>query len=385
MHREHAGGEGPREHEQQRQPLRTGEIVEQRREVARPLRAAEPATGERVLRRSEHRQIAACPPRPLQQERRQVVRRKPLDQHFIVVPRAPAARVHRDRRVEVLGDGVGEHAPDVEERGAPDQRRRATPEHRVVAILARRDDVVEQRLLVALGAGVLHRVAVREVVRRLYERERRVVEEADRRVEDLGQRHVVRVEKEDEFALRNTERVVDVPRLRVRVVGARDVARPGPRRERPQFRAATVVEHPRDVRDSDRGAARERRLDHLDRLVVRAHEHVDGGQARRQRRSRGRRHPPRQERVQAEAHPSEDLRREQEEEQREVDAAPTPPDTPHEVRAAPAERHDREHLHEPRVSPPEAAPRGRQRRRARHRAPLGHRHALRVGARQGGF
>ena len=146
----------------------------------------------------------------------EVVRRLALHEDLVVVVGAPALGVHADRGVEVLGDRVGEHAADALERGAADHRRRAAPEHRVATVLAGADHVEEEGLLVTHRVRVLDRVAVREVVRGLHQRDLRVVEVAEGRLEEVGTGYVVGVERDDEVAVGDRERVVDVPRLRVR-------------------------------------------------------------------------------------------------------------------------------------------------------------------------
>ena len=84
------------------------------------------------------------------------------------------------------------------------QRGGTAPEHRVVPILARRDDFVEETLLVPGRLRVLGRIAVVEVVRRLHERDVRRGEVADGGVEDVGRGHVVGVEEQDHFTVRGT-------------------------------------------------------------------------------------------------------------------------------------------------------------------------------------
>ena len=218
MHREAARDERRDQDEEQREALQPAEVVEERREVADPLPRGEAPAGDRVLPGAEDAEVAPRPARALEQEAGEIVGRSTLDEHLVVVPRLPTLRVHRDGGVEVLGDGVGEHSPDRFERAPAHDGRRAAPEHRVVPVLARRDDAVEERLFVALVLRVLDRVAVGEVVRRLDERDLLVVEVADGRVEDVRERDVVGVEHEDQLTVGHSERVVDVAGLGVRVV-----------------------------------------------------------------------------------------------------------------------------------------------------------------------
>ena len=220
------------------------------------------------------------------------MRRAPLHDDALVVVGAPAGAVELDRRVEVLGDRLGRDAADLQQRGAPDQRAGAAPEGGVVAVLAGADRGEEDRLLVAPEVVVLDGVVVGEVVRALHERDARIVEVADERLERVGQRHVVGVEHEHELARGACERVVDVAGLRVRVVRARQVAaRSHGSRERGDLRAATVVEHVGRVRVVQQRAAGERRFEHGERLVVGADVDVDRA-PRRGRRPRGRANVP---------------------------------------------------------------------------------------------
>ena len=126
--------------------------------------------------------------------------------------------MHCDRGVEILGNRVGEHAADVFERAAPDERGGTAPEHCVAPALPGRDHLVEQGLFVTLGTRVLDRVAVREIVRSLDERDVWICEVPNGGVENLGKRYMVRVQEEHELTRRHTERVIDVSGLRVRVV-----------------------------------------------------------------------------------------------------------------------------------------------------------------------
>ena len=150
------------------------------------------------------------------------------------------------------------------------------------------------------GPRVLHRVAVREVVRRLHQRDPVILEVPEGRVEEVGQRNVVGVEGHDQLAVGETERVVDVAGFGVGVVGPGDVPGAELGREHGDPGPAAVVEHVRRVRVGQRPAADERGLEHGDRLVVGAHEHVDRWFARPRWRLAGR-DPPRGPRVEPEA------------------------------------------------------------------------------------
>ncbi len=152
-----------------------------------------------------------------------------------------------------------------------------------MAVLARADDAVEERLLVAADHVVLDRVVVEEVVRALDQRHSLVVEVADHRVERVGHRHVVGVEHQHQLALGARQRGVDVAGLGVRVVGAGQVARAGQLRQLLHLRPPAVVEQVGRVGIGERAAAGQRRHHHLDRLVVGADVDVDRASRRGRR------------------------------------------------------------------------------------------------------
>ena len=89
--------------------------------------------------------------------------------------------------------------------------------------------------------------------------------------------HVVGVEDRDEGRVGERERVVDVARLRARVLLAPDVADAVARGQVAHRVVVAVVQHP----DAHLGAAQARggrdgEVDDVDRLLVDRHEHVDG-------------------------------------------------------------------------------------------------------------
>ena len=120
-----------------------------------------------------------------------------------------------------------------------------------------------------------------EVMRRLHERDLRVLHEpAHGRDEEVLRRHVVAVEDDDVFARSNGQSVIDVARLRVIVLIALDVAGAHLVGELPESIAAPVVENV-DVKlllrpvEIERG--KDRGLDHVERLVVGRNEDVHVG------------------------------------------------------------------------------------------------------------
>ena len=167
------------------EPLSSREVVEERCEVADALCAGEPFARDRVLLGPKDGEVPPCPACSLEEEGREIVRREALNENFVVVIGPPPLRMHCDRGVEILRDRVGEHASDILERAAPDERGGTAPEHRVAPALPGGDDLVEQGLFVTLRPRVLDRVAVREIVRSLHERDVWICEVPNRGVENL--------------------------------------------------------------------------------------------------------------------------------------------------------------------------------------------------------
>ena len=164
----------------------------------------------------------------------------------------PASRVHRNRCVEVLGHRRGEYATHIGERSPPNHRGGPTPEHRVLSILVRCDHIIEKALFMAPGSAVLDRVSVREVVGRLHQRNSRVGKVPKRRVQDPRQRNVVRVEHQDELAIRHPECVVDVAGLGVFVIGPSEIDRAVLLSQLAHLVAPTVVEQEGAMRPTNR-------------------------------------------------------------------------------------------------------------------------------------
>jgi PIN domain nuclease of toxin-antitoxin system len=160
---------------------------------------------------------------------------------------------------------------------APDDRGGPAPEDTVVAVLTGQDHVEEHALVVATGLEVLERVVIAEVVRSLDHGHLGIVEVAHRRVQDVGLRHVVGVEHEQDLAAGVVECVVDVARLGVLVGGAAQVPGTEPVGQGGHLGAVTVVEDPSRVRVGDAVAADEGGTQDIEALVVGADEHVDAG------------------------------------------------------------------------------------------------------------
>ena len=82
-----------------------------------------------------------------------------------------------------------------------------------------------------------------------------IVEVSEQAVKDVRQRNVIGVELQDELTPRNSQRVIEIPRLRVLVTFAPDVADAERFGHHLDLVALSVVEHPRPMRISDRPGA----------------------------------------------------------------------------------------------------------------------------------
>ena len=136
---------------------------------------------------------------------------------------------------------------------------------------------------------MLEGVHVVEVLGRLDDGDRRVVEVAQGVGQELGARYVVGVQDRDELGVEVLDRVVEVAGLRVGVVLAREVVGPEGLGERGHPRPLAVVEDPRFVGRPQRGRRGDGRQQHFGRLVVGRDEHGDASVARLDRRGDGRR------------------------------------------------------------------------------------------------
>ena len=215
--------------------------------------------------------------------------------------------------MQVLGDRRRGEAADLVEGGAAEHRAAPAEERRVPVILAALDHPEEQRLLgpdhaPLARAAVLVGVEVVEVLRRLHERDVRVLQVADGLGQELARRRVIRVEHGEELRGREQQRVVEVARLGVGVDAAGDVPATELGGELAHLRAIAVVEQPGLVRMVHVACGEQRPPDHLDRLVEGGDEDVDRApRARRWRRPHGQ--PPAHEEMQRRRPEAEHLRR----------------------------------------------------------------------------
>ena len=194
------------------------------------------------------------------------------------------------RGVQVFGDGAGGKAANLVECAAPHHGATAAEEGGVPVVLAALDDAEEERLLgphraTRAAPAVLKRIEVVEVLRRLHEAHLRVREIAQRLGQKVAPRCVIGIEDRDQLAAAVGQRMVQVARLGVLVVGARQVFAAKLPGQRAHLRAAPVVEQPGFVRVVHRPRGEQRLAHQLDRFVVGRHEYVDA-QARGRRRRR---------------------------------------------------------------------------------------------------
>ena len=158
---------------QEHDTRQTVEEVHHRIEVAQTLEPLQAAFEQRVVD-SEYLRHAACPADALPDMSGQGLGRQPGRLRNIDVGAAPAARVHLQRSMSVLGDGFDGDASDFEQRFTTDDGAGAAEEGRIPEIVAILQQSIEQFTLVghlAEGAQIaLERVGRKEMVRRLYQR-----------------------------------------------------------------------------------------------------------------------------------------------------------------------------------------------------------------------
>ena len=277
--------------DQPRQPVQE---VQHRVEVAQPLRPVQPAAEQRVVDAEDLRH-AARPADALAHVARQALGRQARGLRQREVGGVPAAAVHLQRGVGVLGHGLDRDAADFLDRRAAQHRAGAAEEARVPEVVAVLDQAVEQLALVghrAEGVEVaLERVGREEIVGQLDHGQLRVaVEPAHRDLHERARGDVVAVEDRDELGAGVLERGIDVTGLGVAVVVARDVGHAHGIAELTELGAPAVVEHvdlDLVARPVDGLRGQHRRAHHRHRLVVGRDEQVDGrplGRVRGQRR-----------------------------------------------------------------------------------------------------
>ncbi len=159
----------------------------------------------------------------------------------------PAETMQLQHRMGVLGHRLRGDTADLVEGGAPDHRAGTAEEGRVPVIIPVLQQAVEHiafgRYAAAGGEVPLERIGRVEVMRRLHHRHFLIPHQpAHGQLQESADRDVVAVENGDELAAGHRHRVVEVARFGVLVVGARDVADTGLRREATELLALAVVE-----------------------------------------------------------------------------------------------------------------------------------------------
>ncbi len=196
--------------------------------------------------------------------------------------------MEHQRGVHVLGNGVGLETAALFEGGAAEDSPRAAEERGVPLVLAGADEI-EEHVLFAVHPpdlpvhAMLQRVHVVVALRHLHERDLRIAEEAERAVEEIDARHMIRVERGDERAARLPERIVPIARLRVLVGRAREVMTAKLVGQRLHLRPTSIVEDVGRVGIAHRHRAAGGLTQQIDFFVVRGDEDVDGDVVRCQR------------------------------------------------------------------------------------------------------
>ncbi|MNC10970.1 hypothetical protein D3C75_586530 [compost metagenome] len=147
----------------------------------------------------------------------------------------------------IFGHGFDGETADALQCGTAQHGTRAAEERRVPHVIAILDQAVEQLAFIGATAErtqvALERVGREEMVRRLHQRQLRVLEEpAHCHLQEGAHRHVVAVENGDQLAVGHAQRMVEVASLGVLVVRPHDVAHPHFVGERTERLAPAVVE-----------------------------------------------------------------------------------------------------------------------------------------------
>ena len=196
-------------------------------EVAQSLRKRQARCKEGILN-TQNLRHAACPPNALAYVRGQALRCQTRCQRNVDVRRVPAKTLHAQRCMRILGDRLHRNSANLVERAAPQHRTRSAKEAGIPQIVPILHQAVKQFAFVGDSAE-LSQVSLKgirriEMVRRLHQSETAVAKKpSQRHLQERSHRNMVGVEDGNEFAVEAFERVIDVSRLGVRVVVARDV------------------------------------------------------------------------------------------------------------------------------------------------------------------
>ena len=187
--------------------------------------------------------------------------------------------VEPQRRVDVLGGGTGGEPANLVQRRAPEDGARPDKEGGIPAVLGRLDDVVEHRLLApqATTAQAPEKQTVGVVVGlgRLDERQLGIDKVAERPLQELGCRDMIRIEGGDELGIGVAQAVVQVACLGIAVRSARLVVDAQPVGHEPDLGPIPVVQHQDSVCTAYGPGAADGRFEDLQRLVIGWDQDVD--------------------------------------------------------------------------------------------------------------
>jgi hypothetical protein len=197
----------------------------------------------------------------------------------VVIDHLPAPLLKPEAGVHVLGHRLGGEPADLLERRPTQHGRAAAIHRRAQGILARLDHIEKQllllpgRLVFPVG-GMLEGVQIVEVLVDLDDRHPGVLEEAEQPVDQIGLRHVVGVQGDNEISGAVAQGVIQVAGFGMSPVGAGQIAAAELDRQLPDLGAVSIVEQPGGV-----GVAHADRTDHRvteqgHRLVVGRNEHI---------------------------------------------------------------------------------------------------------------
>ena len=147
----------------------------------------------------------------------------------------------------IFGHGLYRKAADLFQRGAANDGAGAAEKGRVPVVVPLLNRAIKQhpfvRNIAAHGEVALKGVRRIEVVRRLHQRQHRIVEEsAHRRLQKDAGCHVIAIKNADKLAVGQRHRVVEVARLGVFVIVTGDIPNPNVGGEYREFIALTVIQ-----------------------------------------------------------------------------------------------------------------------------------------------
>ncbi len=266
---------------QEDEPRQRKQEMRHRVEVAQPLRRLQAARQQRVLD-AQNLHHASRPADALPHMRAQPLGCQSRRLWNVDVCGVPAAHLHAQRSVRILGHGLHRQAAHLVQRAPPQHGARAAEAGRVPEIVPILNHAVEELVLargpVELVQIPLERVGRIEMMRRLQHCQLRVAQHpAHGHLQKAARRHVVAVEQRDKRRIQLLQRVIDVSCLGIAVVLPRDVSDARLFGERPELLPPAVVEdvdmqlvrRPVDVHRGQRRAA-----SHAERLRVGGNQQI---------------------------------------------------------------------------------------------------------------